>query len=206
MGVYPCTFRAKNLTSTVQPCHLLRCHLRRGEQRMASTQSAPLASDRHPSGAPDSFSLPGCCCLSKPGPTRQRTALHCDFAVWPAKHAAEVAQESGACWQAGNPVLAVPKTSAASPDATGSAVAAGEPAAALSSFAQMPSSSGRVSAAGEVRLQASAPLSAVVTDAVQRWHMETSKEALKGDVVRGPRIRAVRVASTGRALACCGCS
>lgn len=80
---------------------------------------------------------------------------------------------------------AVPKTFAVSPDATGSAVAAsvaGEAAAALSSFAQMPSSSGRVSSTGEVRLQASAPLSAVVTDAVQRWHMETSKEALKGDV------------------------
>ena len=69
-------------------------------------------------------------------------------------------------------------------------MAADEAAAALSSSAQMPSSSGRVSASGEVRLQASAPLSAVVTDAVQRWHMETSKEALKGDVVRGHCFRA----------------
>ena len=109
--------------------------------------------------------------------------------------------------QAGTPVLAVPKTSAVSPDATGSAVAAsvaGEAAAALSSFAQMPSTSGRVSATGEVRLQASAPLSAVVTDAVQRWHMETSKEALKGDVVRGQCFRAGQDLSCGLALACCG--
>ena len=102
-------------------------------------------------------------------------------------------QNPEALWRADNPVLAVPKTSAVSPDATGSAVAAsvaGEAAAALSSFAQMPSSSGWVSATGEVRLQASVPLSAVVTDAVQRWHMETSKEALKGDVVRGQCFRA----------------
>ena len=34
------------------------------------------------------------------------------------------------------------------------------------------------------RSAASAPLSAVVTDAVRRWYLETSKEAAKGDVVR----------------------
>ena len=61
MGVHPCTFRAKNLR-----CHLL---VRRGEQRMATTQTTPQASDRHPAGAPDSSYLPGCSCLLVPAPT-----------------------------------------------------------------------------------------------------------------------------------------
>ena len=33
------------------------------------------------------------------------------------------------------------------------------------------------------RLQQRMPLSAVVTDAVRRWFLETEKEALRGDVV-----------------------